>query len=204
MSMKKFIILLLSILILINSSGLIAFAAFTDSLETDAEIAYLVSADDENGIIYDKNSQLRCDPGALVKIVTAILVIENCEDLSQSVTASGSAIRSIEHLGVTTAGILVGETITVEELLYCLLVYNANDAANVLAEFIAGTNEKFVEKMNEFAKAQGLSVIVSKIPCFRKLLLHFYIQCLLQTSTTKQDILKTPIILLIRVFRIIM
>ena len=155
--MKKFIILLLSILILLNSSGLFAFAAFTDSLETDAEIAYLVSADDANGIIYDKNSQVRCDPGALVKVVTAILVIENCDDLSQSVTASGSAIRSIEHLGITTAGILVGETITVEELLYCLLVYNANDAANVLAEFIAGTNEKFVEKMNEFAKGLGLS-----------------------------------------------
>lgn len=155
--MKKFIILLLSILILINSLIINASAAFTDSLETDAGIAYLVSADDESGVIYDKNSELRCDPGALVKIVTAILVIENCEDLSQSVTASGTAIRSIEHLGVTTAGILVGETMTVEELLYCLLVYNANDAANVLAEFIDGTNEKFVDRMNDFAKGLGLT-----------------------------------------------
>lgn len=154
--MKKFIIFFLSVLILISSLSVSSFAAFTDSLEIDAEIAYLVSADDENGIIYDKNSELRCDPGALVKIVTAMLVIENCEDLSQSVTASGTAIRSIEHLGVTTAGILVGETMTVEELLYCLLVYNANDAANVLAEFISGTNEKFVEKMNDFAKDLGL------------------------------------------------
>ncbi len=156
MSMKKFIILLLSILILINSLLVGASAAFTDSLETDAEIAYLVSADDESGVIYDKNSLVRCDPGALVKIVTAILVIENCEDLSQSVTASATAIRSIEHLAVTTAGILVGETMTVEELLYCLLVYNANDASNVLAEFIDGNNDKFVDRMNEFAKNLGL------------------------------------------------
>ena len=149
--MKKFIILILSVLILMNSLVFGASAAFTESFKTDVEIAYLVSADDESGVIYDKNSLVRCDPGALVKIVTAILIIENCEDLSQTVTASGTAIRSIEHLGITTAGILVGETMTVEELLYCLLVYNANDAANVLAEFLDGTNEKFVERMNGFA-----------------------------------------------------
>ena len=154
--MKKFIIFVLSILILINSFLVGASAAFTESFETEAEIVYLVSADDDNGVIYDKNSLVRCDPGALVKIVTAILVIENCEDLSRSVTASGTAIRSIEHLGITTAGILVGETMTVEELLYCLLVYNANDAANVLAEFIDGSNEKFVERMNKFAEGLGL------------------------------------------------
>ncbi len=154
--MKKFIILLLSLIILINTLSVSVFAAFTDSLEIDAEIAYLVSADDENGIIYDKNSQVRCDPGALVKIVTAILAIENCNDLSVQATASGEAIRSIEHLGVTTAGILVGETMTIEELLHCLLVYNANDASNVLAEVVAGSNVAFVDKMNEFAKSLGL------------------------------------------------
>ncbi len=154
--MKKFIIFILSFLILINGLSLSAFAAFTDSLEIDAGIAYLVSADDDTGIIYDKNSQVRCDPGALVKIVTAILVIENCDDLSAKVTASGDAIRSIERLGITTAGILVGETMTVEELLYCLLVYNANDAANVLAESVSGNIIKFTEKMNDFAKSLGL------------------------------------------------
>ena len=155
--MKKFIVLILSLIILFNITVFSASAAFTSSLELDANIAYLVSADDEAGIIYDKNSSVRCDPGSLVKIVTAILVLENCDDISQRVTASGNAIRSIERLGVTTAGILVGETMTVEELLYCLLVYNASDAANVLAEFIAGSIDEFVNMMNDFAKKQGLT-----------------------------------------------
>ncbi len=154
--MKKLFIFLLSFLILINVMSVGVYASFSDSLEIDAGIAYLVSADDEGGIIYDKNSELRCDPGALVKIVTAILVIENCKELSQNVTASANAVRSIEHLRVTTAGIIVGETMSVEELLYCLLVYNANDAANVLAEFISGTTENFVKMMNEFVKGLGL------------------------------------------------
>ena len=162
--MKKFIVLILSLLILFNIGVFSASAAFTSSLELGAEIAYLVSADDEAGIIYDKNSLVQCDPGSLVKVVTAILVIENCDDLSQTVTASGNAIRSIEHLGVTTAGILVGETMTVEQLLHCLLVYNASDAANVLAEFIAGSVDNFVNMMNDFAKQRGLNDTVFTNP----------------------------------------
>ena len=143
--MKKLIVFLLSLIIIVNCTAGDAFAAFTSSLELDANIAYLVSADDDKSIIYDKNSEVRCDPGALAKIVTAIIVLENCNDFSQQVTASGNAIRSIEAMRITTAGILVGEIMTVEELLYCLLVYNANDAANVLAEFISGNVPDFVK-----------------------------------------------------------
>ena len=154
--MKKLIVFLLSFIILLNFSASNAFASFTNSLELDANIAYLVSVDDDKSIIYDKNSDVRCDPGALVKIVTGIIVLENCNDYSQQVTASGNAIRSIEALRITTAGILVGEIMTVEELLYCLLVYNANDAANVLAEFIAGSVPDFVKMMNDFVKELGL------------------------------------------------
>ncbi len=154
--MKKFIIFLLSIIVLIQGMSAGVYASFTESLELDVNIAYLVSVDDEQSVIYDKGSEVRCDLGELVKIVTAVLVLENCNDLSQTVTASGTAIRSIESLGVTTAGILVGEVMTVEELLYCLLVYNANDASTVLAEFIAGTVDNFVVMMNDFATELGL------------------------------------------------
>ena len=155
--MKKFIIFALSIILILQSVLISVNAAFTDSLELDANIAYLVSVDDSESIIYDKNSTARCNPGELVKIVTAILVLENCPSLTETVTASGNAIRSIEHLRVTTAGIYVGETMTVSELLYCLLLYNANDAANVLAEHVAGTVDEFVVMMNDFAKKLGLN-----------------------------------------------
>lgn len=155
--MKKIIIFVVSFVILINLFSLSAFAVFTESVQVDANIAYVVSTDENGGVLYDKNSELRCNPGELVKLVTGILVIENCKDLTQQVTASTSAIRRIEALRITTAGILVGETMTVEELLYCMLVYNANDAAAVLAEFIAGSETKFVEMMNGFAQRLQLN-----------------------------------------------
>lgn len=155
--MKKLLFFLLTAVIALQLAVVPADAAFTDSLEIDADIAYLVSVDDSQSIIYDKNSTKQCNPGALVKVVTAILVLEKCEDLTMSVTASSNSIRSIESMGITTAGIYVGETMTVEELLYCLLVYNANDAANVLAEYVSGSIEEFVKLMNDFVDGLGLT-----------------------------------------------
>ncbi|MBR3768561.1 MAG: D-alanyl-D-alanine carboxypeptidase [Clostridia bacterium] len=155
--MKKFIIFLFCFIIIVSQYLFIADAAFTSSIEVEGNIAYMVSADEDSTVIYDKGSQIKCDPGEIVKIVTGILAIENCPELSSVVTASGTAIRSIEHLRVTTAGILVDEMMTVEELLYCLLVYNANDAAVVLAELVGGTVDNFVKMMNDFAVSLGLS-----------------------------------------------
>lgn len=154
--MKKLIIFILTLITIFSELLFMANGAFTSSLEVDSEIAYVVSADDFT-VIYDKGSKIKCNPGAIVKIVTGILVLESCSDLGEIVTASGNAIRSIEHLGITTAGIYVGEMMTVEELLYCLLVYNANDAANVLAEYISGSIEAFVADMNKFANKLGLN-----------------------------------------------
>lgn len=162
--MKKFIIFLISFLIIISFSNVNSFANFSSSFETDANIVYMLSLDEHGGIIYDKNSELKCNPGELVKLVTAVIVLENCDDLSQPVTASSTAIRSIESLKITNAGILVGETMSVEELLYCMLVYNANDAAVVLAEFIGGTQENFVEMMNGFADRLNLNNTVFSNP----------------------------------------
>ncbi len=154
--MKKFIIFILCAVITACNTCVFANAAFTEALEIEGNIAYVVSTDENGSIIYDKNSSVRSNPGEIVKIVTGILVLENCENLKNQVTASSNAIRTIEALRVTTAGILVGETMTVEELLYCMLVYNANDASTVLAEYIGGTIEEFVVMMNDFAKKLDL------------------------------------------------
>lgn len=149
--MKKFIILLLTLLLVVSNT-VFASANYTDSFDVDAKIAYVVSANSDATVIYDKGSDTVVDPGEIVKLVTGILVLENCPDLNVTLTASETAIRSIENLKVTRAGILVGETATIGELLYCLLVYNCSESANVLAEHVGGTIDNFVVMMNDFAK----------------------------------------------------
>ncbi|MBQ6119460.1 MAG: D-alanyl-D-alanine carboxypeptidase [Clostridia bacterium] len=132
-----------------------AHAAYNSEVDVDANIAYLISLDKDNTVIYDKNSSVRFSPAAIVKIVTGILVIENCDDLDRTVTADHDSVYAVSGTGSTTAGIYVGEEMTVRELLYCALVYNAGDAASILATFIGGDTETFVGMMNDFAARLG-------------------------------------------------
>lgn len=153
--MKKFTIFLLSFILIIISTFFSVFAAYNDEIPVETEIAYLLSLDQKNAVIYDKNSDVRTEPGAVVKIVTAIIAIEKCESLDDTITASSELIRSLDGTGCTTAGILVGETLSVRDLLYCLLLYNANDAAVLLASYTSGSIDAFTSEMNSLAERLG-------------------------------------------------
>ena len=87
--------------------------------------------------------------------MTAILVLENC-DLDEIVTASYDAIMNIPE-GYVTAEIKGEEQFTVEQLLEMLLVHSANDAGNVLAEYVGGSIDSFVSMMNTKVNELGLN-----------------------------------------------
>ena len=123
----------------------------------ESKAALLVDANTGN-VVYAKNEHEEMYPASLTKIMTALLVLEAVDDgqlsLTQQLTASHSAMTAGLEEDGSTAGILEGETMTVEQFLYCMLVVSANEACNVLAEAVAGDIDTFVEKMN--AKAQEL------------------------------------------------
>ena len=106
-------------------------------------------------VVYSFNPDLKMSPGTLVKIVTALVAIENCE-LDEVVTAKeaiqsrvpGSAQRMSPQLKS-------GEEMTVEDLLHALLLDSANDAAVALAEHVAGTTDAYKEMMNQRVKQMG-------------------------------------------------
>jgi len=105
-------------------------------------------------VLYDKNMKERLYPASITKILTAILVLENCKDLNDTTVASEHAVNSITE-GYTTAGIKIGESFTIEQLLEVMMLRSANEAATILAEYISGTDTKFAELMNEKAKEIG-------------------------------------------------
>ncbi len=104
-------------------------------------------------ILYEKSSTRQMYPASTTKIMTAILVIENC-NLSDMVTVSETALSNIPS-GYVTCDLHVGEEISVKDLLYALMVKSANDAAYVLAEHVAGTVDNFSTMMNSKAKELG-------------------------------------------------
>ena len=104
-------------------------------------------------ILYERNADRKIYPASLTKLMTAILVVENCE-LDEIVTVSENAVLSVP-VGYVNANLQVGEELTVEDLLYVMLIPSANDAANALAEHVGGNIESFSAMMNSKAKELG-------------------------------------------------
>ena len=151
---KKIFLLSFFILALLFSNLNIVYAADTNAPELVSRAAILMD-NKTNKILYDKNSNERMFPASTTKILTAILVLENC-DLNEIITASYDAVMSIPE-GYVTANIDGDEQLTVEQLLQLLLVHSANDAANVLAEYVGGSIESFVSMMNTKVNELGLT-----------------------------------------------
>lgn len=147
--MKYKYLLTTAFLVLILFSFTIIYAS--DELNINSKSAIAIDADTLN-ILYDKNIDSKVYPASITKIMTAILSLENL-DLNMNVTVSKTAI----NIPWDSSSIYLkqGEILTVEELLYGLLLNSGNDAANVLAEAVSGTLEDFAKLMNNKAKELG-------------------------------------------------
>ena len=130
--------------------------SFADSTapEISAESAILI--DSSSGkVFYTKNEGQRMFPASTTKILTAILTLENCK-LDDVVTVPYEAISSIPS-GYSIAALQTDEQLTVNQLLQMMMVYSANDAANVLAFHISGSLENFANLMNQKVSELGLT-----------------------------------------------
>ena len=114
----------------------------------------LLLADKNSGrILYGRNIDEKIYPASITKLMTAILVIENCK-LDEIVTVSENAVKSVPS-GYVNAKLQVDEKLTVENLLNAMLIPSANDAANALAEYVGGSIESFATMMNTKARELG-------------------------------------------------
>ncbi len=153
--MKKVIIFLTIFILVVSTASPIAFAQdYQKNITLNCDIDYMISLDNGTEIV-TKNAQKKTAPASVTKITTALVVLQNCDDLSKTVKVSQSAIDSLKNTGSSLSGLKVGEEMSVLDMLHCLLIPSGNDAAAVLAEFIGGTQEHFVEMMNECVKNLG-------------------------------------------------
>ena len=155
--MKKsiiFIFILIFTFLSVFSVGSSA-AYYNNHLEDMRSTAYLLVNTDTDTVAFAQNEhqQLKC--ASLVKIATAAVVVDNCEDLDEVVTVTESALKPLSGVYSASSDLQVGEQISVRNLLYCMMLENSNDVANVLAEHIGGSIENFVVMMNDFAKKIG-------------------------------------------------
>lgn len=109
-------------------------------------------------MIYSRNQNTKAYPASLTKMMTVLLAVKAVEagkvKLTDEVAAYDDCRGNLTD-DSSTANIVPGEVLTLEQLLYCALVASANEACNIIAEYIAGSISGFVDMMNAEAKALG-------------------------------------------------
>ena len=128
------------------------FAADAVPPEVDAKAALLIELN-SGEILYEKEADTKLYPASLTKIMTCLVALEN-STLTEMVTASESAFADLGEFS-STAGLVPGETISMENLLYCMMISSGNEACNIVAQHIAGSTEAYVQMMNDRAAALG-------------------------------------------------
>ena len=123
----------------------------------DANVKSAVLMDANTGtVLYAKNENTALPPASVTKIMTLLLVFEGIEDEKISYNDMLTVSEYASSMGGSQVYLKQGESLSVDELIKCVLVASANDAAVVLAEAIAGSEEAFVSMMNEKAKELGM------------------------------------------------
>ena len=155
MEIKRIMAITIFLLIIFGMIGIVKAAE--EELENGEPKIYSESAilmeKNTGKVLYAKDVYSRKYPASTTKILTAIIAIENCE-LDQKMTASPEAVK-LPSNSYTKANIQAGETFTLDELLGVLMLQSANEAANVIAENVAGSIENFTDMMNKKAKEIG-------------------------------------------------
>lgn len=134
-----------------------------DELVSDGKAAVLIEAQTGN-VLYEKNAHEQFAPASMTKMMSMYLILEAIENGSMK---WDEVIRVSEHaasLGGSQVFLKPGEEMSVKDLFKSIAIASANDAVTALAERVAGTEEKFVEQMNEKAKELGMKNTEFKNP----------------------------------------
>ena len=133
---------------------LIFFIFFTTNVkafEINSKNAILINLN-EDTILYEKNSEEKTKIASLTKIMTAIIVLDNIDNLDKKVTLSYFDFTGLAESHAAVAGFKVGQTVSYRDLLYGLLLPSGADAAKAIARNMSGSEDTFVKLMNRKAK----------------------------------------------------
>ncbi|MBQ2909674.1 MAG: D-alanyl-D-alanine carboxypeptidase [Bacilli bacterium] len=148
--MKKIKILLLLFIMMFT----INVHAVEFDLNSNHAILYNLN---DNSVLYEKSSQEKTSIASMTKIMTAIVAIENIDNLDAKVKLTYADFSGLAAANASVAGFRSGEEVTYRDLLYGLMLPSGADAAQSLARNVSGTVDGFVTLMNMKAAELGCS-----------------------------------------------
>ena len=146
--MKKILTLIITFVILTVKVNAV-------NLNISSKTAILYNLD--NGeILYEKNADEKVSIASLTKIMTALVTLENIQNLNKQVVLINQDFQGLVQANAVTAGFTKGEIVTYKDLLYGLLLPSGADAAKALARNVAGSEDGFIKMMNDKVKELDL------------------------------------------------
>ena len=149
--MRKSVCLLLCLCMLLPFLPVRSAALF----DVASPSAVLIAPDGR--VLFEKDAHKQMEPASVTKVMTLLLVFEALDrgdiKLTDMVTASAHACS----MGGTQIWLEEGEQLSVEDMIKCVVLPSANDCSVALAEYLGGTEEAFVEKMNARAAELGMN-----------------------------------------------
>lgn len=125
--------------------------------EKPATYTSAIVVEPETGtILFEKDAHVPLPPASMVKMMTALIVMEKVRDGALKLDEKVTASRWASQMGGSQVYLKEGEVLTVEELLKAMMIHSANDATVALAEHVAGYSDAFVDLMNQRAESLGL------------------------------------------------
>ncbi len=159
--MKKIISVLLTVVMMAFIFSVnVGAVSFTPSFEIHSQSVYLMNLDTK-AVVYENNADMEQMPASLVNIMTAIVVLENCKDPDNvTIEANDMLYDEFDEYDypddLRYASIWQGDTLTVTDYLYSLMLTSSCEAANILADYFGNNSiESFVDKMNQKAAEIG-------------------------------------------------
>ena len=135
--------------------GQMAFSQEKASLTITAEAAVLMEGS-TGQVIYEKNPTARLRPASITKIMTLLLIFEAIEAGTIKLTDEVMISEHAASMGGSQVYLEPFEVQTVDTMIKCISIASANDASVAMAEKLAGSEEEFVQRMNDRAKELGM------------------------------------------------
>ncbi len=153
--LKRMGFLALTCAVSLFTMSLCAFAKPDWPLDTGCQSeAGIVMDMDSGAVLFAQNIHVQEYPASITKLLTALVVVENTS-MDDQVTFSHDAVYNVEDGSGNKLQLEEGDVLSVKDCLYVMLLQSSNQAANALAEHVAGSREAFADMMNEKAASLG-------------------------------------------------
>ena len=173
--MKKILYICLAIILLLTTTSLASTSFIwsddsvytsvtpTEEVNLNLESPSCILIEQTTGkILYEKNSHEQLRPASVTKVMSVLLIMEALDSGKISLTDKVPCSENASKMGGSQIWLDVREELTVDEMLKAICVVSANDCTVAMAEFLAGSTEAFIEKMNAKARELGM-----KDTCFK-------------------------------------